>query len=186
MWASIQTENEVQQLLKTNVKSTVFDNLKITNINDVLNADMKMVLPGDMLTKADRMSMQYGLEVRTPFLDHHLVDFVFSLPAKWKLKAGKRKNLLKEAFKKELPDYIVNRKKKGFEVPMWAWLNGPLKDLMLALLSDEQIENTGLFNNQKVKALINQTFSKEPGDAPSTIWALMVFQVWFNKYKPQI
>lgn len=186
LWASIQTENEVQQLLKSHANSSVFDNLKITNINDVLNADMQMVLPGDMLTKADRMSMQYGLEVRTPFLDHHLVDFVFSIPAKWKLKGGKRKNLLKDAFKKELPDYIVNRKKKGFEVPMWAWLNGPLKDLMLTLLSDEHIENTGLFNNQKVRELINQTFSKEPGDAPSTIWALMVFQVWFNKYKPQI
>lgn len=186
LWASIQTESEVQQLLETNTKSAVLDYLKISNMNDVLKADMQLVLPGDMLTKADRMSMQYGLEVRTPFLDHYLVDFVFSLPAKWKLKGGIRKNLLKEAFKKELPDYIVNRKKKGFEVPMWAWLNGPLKDLMLTHLSDKQLKNTGLFNHQKVKALIDQTLSNEPGDAPATIWALMVFQVWFNKYKPQI
>ena len=186
LWASIQTENEVQQLLGTNSKPYELDYLKISNMNDVLEADMQFVLPGDMLTKADRMSMQYGLEVRTPFLDHYLVDFVFSLPAKWKLKGGVRKNLLKDTFKKELPDYIVNRKKKGFEVPMWAWLNGPLKDLMLTLLSNDQLRKTGLFNRQKVKALIDQTFSNEPGDAPATIWALMVFQVWFNKYKPQI
>ncbi len=186
LWASIQTESEVQELLKTDIKAPVIDYLQIKNMNDVLEADMQIVLPGDMLTKADRMSMQYGLEVRTPFLDHYLVDFVFSLPAKWKLKGGIRKNLLKEAFKNELPDYIVNRKKKGFEVPMWAWLNGPLKDIMLTLLSDEQLNKTGLFNKQKVNALIDQTFSKEPGDAPATIWALMVFQVWFNKYKPQI
>lgn len=186
LWASIQTESEVQQLLKTDSKSRVLDYLKIGNINDVLEADMRMVLPGDMLTKVDRMSMQYGLEVRTPFLDHDLVDFVFSLPSKWKLKGGIRKNLLKEAFKKELPDYIVKRKKKGFEVPLWAWLNGPLKDLMLTLLSDEKIKKTGLFNIRKVNALISQTFSNEPGDAPATIWALMVFQVWFNKYKPHI
>ena len=186
LWASIQTEIEVQQLLLTTAKSSVFDYFKIKNMNDVLEADMQMVLPGDMLTKADRMSMQYGLEVRTPFLDHYLVDFVFSLPAKWKLKGGVRKNLLKESFKKELPDYIVNRKKKGFEVPMWAWLNGPLKELMLTLLSDDQLSNTGLFNKQRVNTLIDQTLSYEPGDAPATIWALMVFQVWFNKYNPQI
>ena len=186
LWASIQTESEVQQLLKKDVKSPMLDYFTIRNMNDVLEADMQMVLPGDMLTKADRMSMQYGLEVRTPFLDHYLVDFVFSLPAKWKLKGGVRKNLLKEAFKNELPDYIKSRKKKGFEVPMWAWLNGPLKDLMLTLLSDDQLRKTGIFNEQKVKALIDQTFSKEPGDAPATIWALMVFQVWFNNYKPQI
>jgi len=186
LWASIQSESEVHQLLIKPTQLSEIEYLKINNMNDVLKADMQMVLPGDMLTKADRMSMQYGLEVRTPFLDYNMVDFVFSLPAEWKLKGGIRKNLLKAAFKKELPDYILSRKKKGFEVPMWAWLNGPLKELMLTLLSDDQLSKTGLFNKQKVKALIHQILSYEPGDAPATIWALMVFQVWFNKYKPQI
>jgi asparagine synthase (glutamine-hydrolysing) len=185
-WASIQTEDEVSRLLNFNTILTPPHHLKIDNINDVLDADMKMVLPGDMLTKADRMSMQYGLEVRTPFLDHYLVDFVFSLPAKWKLKRGVRKSLLKNAFENDLPKNIVNRKKKGFEVPIWAWLNGPLKGIMLSLLSDEQLNKSGLFNKQEVQKLIDQTFSNQPGDAPITVWALMVFQVWFNKYKPKV
>jgi asparagine synthase (glutamine-hydrolysing) len=185
-WASIQTEQEVNRLLTVDTISIPDQYLKISSINDVLEADMKMVLPGDMLTKADRMSMRHGLEVRTPFLDHYLVDFVFSLPAKWKLKRGVRKNLLKDAFKNELPDSIIKRKKKGFEVPLWAWMNGPLKEIMLSLLNDEQINKSGLFRKQEVQRLIDQTLSNQPGDAPNTIWALMVFQVWFNKYKPEV
>jgi len=185
-WASIQSDGEVGQLLNYELAASFPINLNIQNINDVLAADIRMVLPGDMLTKADRMGMQHGLEIRTPFLDHFLVDFVFSLPAKWKLEGGVRKKMLKDAFKNELPESIVNRKKKGFEVPMWSWLNGPLKDLMLTLLSDEQLNKSGLFRKQGVQRLINQTLSNQPGDSPNTIWALMVFQVWFNKYNPQV
>lgn len=185
-WASIQTEVEVNNLLNFEFSENLHDSLIINNINDVLKTDMRMVLPGDMLTKADRMSMQHGLEVRTPFLDHYLVDFVFSLPSKWKLKGGVRKILLKESFKHELPEGILNRKKKGFEVPMWAWLNGSLKDLMLAILSEEQLNKSGLFQINGVRRLISQTFSNQPGDAPTTLWALMVFQVWFNKYNPEV
>ena len=186
LWASIQNESDVRQLFDYPVPSILFRQNNFKSMNDVLQADMQLVLPGDMLTKADRMSMQFGLEVRTPFLDHHLVDFIFSLPSKWKLKGGNRKNLLKEALKGKLPDYILNRSKKGFEVPLWAWLNGPLREVMFELLSEDNIKQHGLFNTNRINELINRSMSSNPGDAPSTVWALMVFQVWFNNYKPHI
>ena len=185
-WASIQTEAEVAELLNFDTSKYSKKVYQVNDINDVLLQDMKMVLPYDMLTKADRMGMQHGLEIRTPFLDHFMVNYVTSLPSNWKLQNGVRKSLLIEAYRSEIPEEIINRTKKGFEVPMWAWLNGPLKELMLDLLSEKQLRKSGLFRKATVKSLIDQTLSNKPGDSANTIWALMVFQVWFNKYKPEV
>ena len=92
----------------------------------LLEIDRRTYLPDDILTKVDRMSMAHSLEVRSPFLDHTLVEFMAKLPRSEKFTLFDRKRLLKEVARHYLPDKIVNRSKKGFSIPLGEWLRGPL------------------------------------------------------------
>lgn len=152
-------------------------------INDVLYTDMHMVLQNDMLTKVDMMSMANSLEVRTPFLDHNVVNFAFQLPAEYKINSQMRKKILIEAFQEYLPDELLNRSKHGFEVPMLKWFQNELKSLITDdLLSNNFIEEQGIFNVESIIKIKNKLFSNNPGDTPATIWALIVFQYWWRKH----
>lgn len=152
------------------------------DFNSYLLADQTMVLPGDMLTKVDLMSMANSLEVRTPFLDYRLVDFVNRLPAAYKIDQIMKKKILQDTFKDLLPAELYNRNKKGFEVPLYSWFNKELKSkIENDWLNDKWIEEQGIFNVQKIKSLKQKVFSKNPGDSMATIWALIVFQYWIKK-----
>jgi asparagine synthase (glutamine-hydrolysing) len=129
------------------------------------------------------MSMANSLEVRVPFLDVNVVNFIFSLPADYKINRGIRKRILQDAFRNDLPPGLYNRPKKGFEVPLLKWLRSEMKDLILNdLLSEETIRGQGIFEWDAVRALTHQLFSLNPGDAPARIWALVVFQWWWKRY----
>ena len=153
------------------------------NINDVLYTDMKMVLTNDMLRKVDAMSMANSLEVRTPFLDHRLVNFAFSLPVPFKINQDMKKKILQDAFRDELPEEIYKRPKHGFEVPLLSWFRNELRSTIENdLLDDDFIEEQGVFNVAATRALKKQLFSNNPEDAQATIWALIVFNTWWKKY----
>jgi len=153
------------------------------NINDVLYTDMRMVLPNDMLRKVDSMSMANSLEVRTPFLDHRLVNFAFTLPSAFKINADMKKKILQDAFRNELPEEIYNRPKHGFEVPLLEWFRNELRSKIEDdLLSDDFIEEQGIFNVAATRELKQQLFSNNPEDVQATIWALIVFNSWWKKY----
>ncbi|GIV33705.1 MAG: hypothetical protein KatS3mg031_1240 [Chitinophagales bacterium] len=164
-------------------KALVHYHKKEGTINDSLYADMHLVLPNDMLTKVDMMSMANSLEVRVPFLDHRVVDFVFSLPAEFKIHKGMRKRILKDAFQDLLPPQIQKRGKQGFEVPLLRWFTGELRPLITNdLLSAERVRSQGLFDVQVIEKLKRQLFSASPGEAVSRVWGLIVFQYWYKKY----
>src|SRR5688572_27990893 len=153
------------------------------NINDILFADMNLVLPNDMLTKVDLMSMANGLEVRVPFLDFEFVNFVFSLPAEYKIKGSVRKRIVKDAFRDFLPRQLYNRPKKGFEVPLLKWFRHEMKSLIVDdLLSEKFIEEQEVFDYREINKLKQQLFSANPGDIHARIWGLIVFQWWWRKY----
>lgn len=153
------------------------------SINDILLTDINLVLPNDMLTKVDLMSMANGLEVRTPFLDFEVVNFVLSLPDDYKINSSIRKRILQDTFKDLLPQQLYNRPKKGFEVPLLKWFRNEMKSLINDdLLSKKLIEGQGIFNYQEVKKLKKQLFSSSPGDVHARIWGLLVFQWWWKKY----
>lgn len=155
---------------------------KDTSINSPLYCDMQMVLGGDMLVKVDRMSMCHGLEVRSPFLDHELVDFVMQLPASYKIDATQQKKILKETFAGLLPAETFARRKQGFEVPLLHWFRNELRSTIHTLLAPERIKAQGIFRPEKVAELLRQLDSASPGDAVARVWALVVFQHWWNKY----
>jgi asparagine synthase (glutamine-hydrolysing) len=149
----------------------------------MLLADMKLVLPDDMLKKVDLMSMAHGLEMRVPFLDHELVHFVFTLPVRSKITGDMRKRILRDAFRDTLPPELYRRPKHGFEVPLLKWFRTGLRSLIENdLLSDRFVEEQGIFDVQAIRRLKKKLFSFNPGDVHAHIWALIVFQWWWKKY----
>lgn len=152
-------------------------------LNDDLLADVNMVLPFDMLTKVDRMSMRNSLEVRVPFLDYRIVEFAFSLPVSSKIDATMKKKIVQDAFREMLPKELYNRPKKGFEVPLLQWFRTDLKDKILNdWLRDDYILQQGIFNVETIRKIKQQLFSNNPGDVHAQIWALIVFQNFWRKY----
>lgn len=153
------------------------------DMNEVLLNDMHLVLPGDMLTKVDLMSMANGLEVRVPFLDYEIVDFAFSLPADYKINGTGRKRIVQDAFRPFLPAELYNRPKHGFEVPLLKWFRTSLDGFIFdELLNPAFIKEQGIFRNSGIQNLRRQLHSIDPGDSTARIWALIVFQYWWKKW----
>ena len=148
-----------------------------------LYTDTQLVLPNDMLTKVDLMSMAHGLEVRVPFLDHRLVEFAFQLPEESKINRRTKKRIVQDTFRAVLPKELYRRPKKGFEVPLLGWFRSELK-LMITddLLADSLVEEQGVFDVGEIHRLKQRLYSSNPGDAPATVWALVVFQWWWKRY----
>ena len=162
------------------ILSTIPDN---ASINDVLLTDMRLVLPNDMLMKVDIASMANSLEVRVPFLDFEVVNFLFSLPDDYKINGDMRKRVLQDTFKDVLPLKLYKRPKKGFEVPMLKWLRNELKSMINDdLLSQKNIEDQGIFFYPEVDRMKKQLYSSNPGDVHARIWGLVVFQYWYKKF----
>jgi asparagine synthase (glutamine-hydrolysing) len=153
------------------------------DLNDVLYTDLKLVLPNDMLSKVDWMSMAHGLEVRVPFLDHELVNFVAKLPVESKVAHGTGKRLLRDTFKEVLPPELYGRPKQGFEVPLLTWMRKELNGIINnELLTEHLVADQGLFDAEAVNGLKRRLHSRDPGDSPARIWGLLVFQKWWQKY----
>ncbi|MFP4089098.1 MAG: asparagine synthase (glutamine-hydrolyzing) [Cyclobacteriaceae bacterium] len=152
------------------------------SLNQWLYTDVQLVLPNDMLTKVDLMSMAHGLEIRVPFLDHHVVEFAFSLPESSKINRQMKKRIVQDTFRNLLPPELYGRPKHGFEVPLLGWFRGELRSYIEELLDDERILAQDIFELESIKGLKQRLFSSDPGDVHATIWALIVFQHWWKQY----
>lgn len=149
--------------------------------NKLLALYMRTYLMDKVLVKVDRASMSHGLEVRTPLLDYNLVDFVMSLPYRYKYKYFTTKYLLKKLMRDKLPKNIINRKKQGFALPISSWLRGDLRGFCSDVLSEKNIERVGLFNVSVIETLKEEHFNKKK-DNGKKLWTLIVFQLWYNKW----
>lgn len=178
------SRRKVSQKLAAKRRKAILAGLHVDgDLNEVLLTDMTLVLPYDMLTKVDLMSMANSLEVRTPFLDYKVVNFAFSLPVTSKVDATMKKRIVQDAFRSELPAELYDRPKHGFEVPLLKWMRGELRPLIEDdLLRDEFIAGQGIFDVPAIRALKAQLFSNSPGDVHARIWALIVFQTWWKQY----
>ena len=195
-WASLASEDKAFRLMHEKTRAELqHDEYRLGKLNllrsihserdfnELLLTDMQLVLPNDMLRKVDLMSMAHGLEVRVPFLDYNIVNYVFQLPVESKINASMRKRILQDTFQDLLPTELYNRAKKGFEVPLLKWFRTSLKSLITDdLLSDRLIESQQIFDLTEIRRLKKQLFSINPGDATANAWALIVFQWWWKKY----
>lgn len=190
-WASLATQRAAGKLIRPEHLHNQFNGRRDEwlsslpgkeSLNDIFLTDMRLVLPNDMLTKVDRMSMAHGLEIRNPFLDVEVVNYLFTLPDKYKIDAKMRKKLLQDAFRSFLPEELYNRPKKGFEVPLLKWLRRDMKSVIQnELLSKTFIEDQGIFDYRQVRALKRQLFALSPGDVHARMWGLVVFQWWWRR-----
>ena len=149
--------------------------------NQLLYTYLRTYLMDEVLVKVDRASMHYALETRAPFLDRPILDFMFSLPYDLKYRNGQTKYLLKHLMRDKLPPHIINRKKKGFGIPLAAWLAGPLRPLSEELLSPSALAAPGLFNENEVARLLREHQSGAR-DNRKELWNLMVFQLWYRRW----
>jgi len=150
-------------------------------LNQVLLMDMRLYLENDILVKLDRASMMASLEGRVPLLNNDFVEYATRLPLNMKLRGFRSKFLLKRALRGLLPDAILNRRKKGFGIPVAHWFRGPLKEQMLSVLSPERIARKGFFNPATVAGLIEDHIDGRR-DNRKQLWTLFAFELWHDGY----
>jgi asparagine synthase (glutamine-hydrolysing) len=150
-------------------------------LGGMLAADVAVVLPDDFLVKVDRASMAHGLEVRPPLLDHELMELAARIPSRYKVRGGETKWALKEAYRDRLPPEAVRRPKHGFEIPVDAWLRGPLRGVF---------EPAVLGAGAPVRDLIDQGVARKlyrahlsgVGRHGGVLWTLLVLARWADRY----
>ncbi len=139
--------------------------------------DARLYLPADILVKVDRMSMMHSLEARVPFLDRSMLELTRRIPPRLRLRGMTSKYLLRRAMADRLPAAVVNGKKRGFNVPMPAWLAGGLRDFTRDMLSPQRLRRQGLFSPSAVERLVADHLARRR-DHSRAIWTLLVLSVW--------
>jgi asparagine synthase (glutamine-hydrolysing) len=149
-------------------------------LNGILALDFSTYMPGSVLTKVDRAAMAHGLEVRPPLLGNALVDLAFALPSRDKLRGNTSKFLLKRAVRGRIPDAVIDRPKKGFGIPLSAWLRGPLAPRVRAVVADSPLWDLGFAD----RALFARWFDEHHArrrDRSKPLWALYVLDRWLRR-----
>lgn len=187
--AHIFSTQEIKQLLKNNtdvlsseevLKDQYEKNAGLENMSRMQQIDINNWLPGDILQKADRMSMANSLELRVPYLDYDVFEFARKLPERAKIRKGQTKYLFRKVASKKLPDCIVRRKKLGFPVPIRLWIREePWKSEIRKAFTSETARK--YFQVEKLVELLEQHV-KEKRDNSRKIWTVYMFLVWHQVY----
>jgi len=146
-----------------------------------LLADTMTYLPNDLLVKVDIASMAVSLEARSPFLDHHVIEFAASLPEDLKLRGRTTKYLLKQVLKKLLPAENLKRAKMGFGVPIGHWFRGGMKDFLREVLLAERSLTRGYFKPEVVAHMVTE-HTEGRRDYAHQLWTLLMLELWFRKF----
>jgi asparagine synthase (glutamine-hydrolysing) len=155
-------------------------------LSRVLYLDSKTYLPGDILTKVDRMSMATSLEARVPMLDHVFLEWVTALTPKWKMRNGSQKIILKKlAERVGVPREVLHRPKQGFTLPLGHWMRGELKNLIQETLLDSQTRNRGYFNANGIQRMLDEHFQGRRDHSPR-LWRLLMFELWHRNFLEKI
>lgn len=144
--------------------------------------DLHRYLPDDILTKVDRMSMAHSLEVRAPFLDYRVVEFAAQMPAAWKLGDAGTKLILKDVFAPDLPDEILQPRKRGFSIPLADWLRGDLLPDLDDAIQDANASASGILNMREIQAMRNEHVSGARNWA-SELWRFLFFERWWRSHR---
>jgi asparagine synthase (glutamine-hydrolysing) len=140
--------------------------------------DMLTYLPDDILTKVDRCTMAVSLEAREPLLDHRLIEFIWSLPAAIRRGDGSPKYLLRSVLRRYVPDAMIDRPKRGFSVPIGAWLRGPLRDWAEDLLNPATL---GWADAARVRSHWQRHLSGVEDNATG-LWNILMIQAWARRW----
>ena len=142
--------------------------------------DLNHYLPLDILTKVDRMTMAHSLEARPPLLDHRLVEFAATIPARFRLRDGTTKYLFKQAMRGILPDRIIDRQKHGFAVPLSRWFRGELAGFARDLLLSDTSRRRGIFNVGYIERLLRM--NAQGRDLDLQLWTVLSLEMWCRRF----
>jgi asparagine synthase (glutamine-hydrolysing) len=193
-WVSVFNKLQRQSLYRPEFSATLGDNgpgefltaaMARADGRDAVTAaslaDVVTYLPCDLLTKVDTASMAHGLECRQPFLDHRVVELAARMPARLKLRGGRGKRILRQAFGDLLPAAIRRRRKMGFGVPLDSWFRGELRDFARQILLDPLALGRGYFRSEAVHSLWDE---HQAGRANHShrLWALLILELWQRQW----
>jgi asparagine synthase (glutamine-hydrolysing) len=166
--------------MPNSTRAKFFDKVakKRGEVHAAMLVDRTTYLPDDLLTKVDRCSMLHGLEVRSPFLDHELVQFAAGLTTDQLLKGGP-KRMLREAFAAELPDFVFKRKKMGFAVPIGEWFRGELRSMLRDHLFASDSFASQHFNRAVVERLVGE-HEQSRVDHSQRLYAMLMLELWWK------
>lgn len=176
-WPGPAPASAILQLLDRVIGEARFE----STLAEMLYLDFRAYLEDNLLVKVDRASMACSLELRTPFLDHRLVEFTAGLAASLKLRRFRLKYLFKKAVEPWLPHEIVYRQKRGFSVPIADWMREELRPLMDETLNAEKLKQQGLFDPLVVRRLLEEHWSGR-ADHRKPLWALLSFELWYERW----
>ncbi len=162
-----------------------FDRVRgLDPLNRLLYVDLKTWLPNDILVKMDRMAMANSLEVRSPLLDHTVIEFAAGLPPDLKYRRGTSKYLLKRLAERRIPASAIHRPKMGFSIPLAAWLRGELKATAEDLLLSERALGRRYFRPDQVRAMWSRHQTGRRNHSHH-LWALMMLELWQRLFVDQ-
>ncbi len=144
--------------------------------------DIQTYLPDDILTKMDRASMKYSLEVRCPLLDYRFVEKSFQIPHKYKYRNFEKKYILKDMTYKYVPEKLLNRPKRGFSVPLRKWLRTVLSPQIEVYADERKLKQQGIFSSEAIRELIEKQKKSDKIIYSSILWSFYVFQRWYQFY----
>jgi len=150
-------------------------------LDKVAALDIEGYLPEYQLAYMDRMSMAHGLEVRSPYCDHDLVQYITSLPHDYRLKGSRSKHILKHIAKEWIPPGIAERKKVGFDSPIGQWFKGELRDFLQTFLSPEHLKRSGMLDSNSVQSIIADHLSGRR-DYSLQLWSILALEGWYRMY----
>ncbi len=151
-------------------------------LDNLLYLDSKTYLPGDILTKVDRMSMAVSLEARVPLLDHNLIEFVVNeIPGALKLNGLETKYIFKKALEGIVPNEILYREKQGFGVPINEWINNQLRDRIHGTLLEKRTLERGYFDPKYIRTLLDE-HSRNRRDHSHSLWILWMLELWHRRF----
>ncbi|PIP15791.1 MAG: asparagine synthase (glutamine-hydrolyzing) [bacterium (Candidatus Ratteibacteria) CG23_combo_of_CG06-09_8_20_14_all_48_7] len=150
-------------------------------LEKMLLVDFKTYLPDCLQVKMDIASMAQGLEIRSPFLDHKLVELIASLPASYKIRYTQSKYLLKKVLKGILPEEVLRRKKKGLALPLSVWFRKDLQGYLTSFILGEKALKRGYFNPEYIRRIFEEHLSGRV-DHANRLYLLLVLEMWHQMY----
>lgn len=150
-------------------------------LDQLLGVDTMSYLPDDLLVKVDRATMAHGLEARSPFLDHHLIEFCAALPTEYKIRDGEAKYLLRAVMKDSLPPSVLHRPKMGFGVPIDQWFRGRCRNIVEDTLLSSRCLQRGYFDPDKIRRMVLEQRQGRTSYG-SRVYALLMLELWHREY----
>lgn len=167
--------------LKTALQSKELKDEYYSSLAFMMAVDYQTYLPDDILQKVDRATMSVSLEGREPFLDHRVIEWAARLPMNYKYKKGNKKHIIREIVHKYIPKEVMDRPKTGFGIPIAQWLNSELKPFVEQFLNADFVRKQEIFHVEEIEK-IKTAFYNGKTERAETIWYMLMFQMWYDKW----